>query len=179
MNFFETVSGRVTKAVDYVVEKNRKAALINRIRIVIKNERENEARAYVALGKYYFQNLRDAQNEETESLCSAVEAADKRIKKAFDKLDELTAEEGFEDDTCSDCTDDCDYCPCGCSEESSPKSTDVPAPEPEDEIAPVDFPLHFPIVDKANDRDYASEEAADEAAEEAADDEENTQPELD
>jgi len=57
MNFFENVTGRVTKAVDYVVEKNRKAALINRIRIVIKNERENEARAYVALGKYYFQNL--------------------------------------------------------------------------------------------------------------------------
>ncbi|MGX8701215.1 hypothetical protein [Caproiciproducens sp.] len=175
MNFFETVTGRVTKAVDYVVEKNRKAALINRIRIVIKNERENEARAYVALGKYYFQNLRDAQNEETEPLCKAVEAADRRIKKAFDKLDELTADEEYEDDACTDCTDDCDYCPCGCSGEPGAESADVPAPEPEDEIAPADFPLHFPIVDKANDRDDASEEAA----EEAADDEDEVQPTLD
>jgi len=84
MSFLNTVSGRITKAVDYIVEKNRKSALINRIRIVIKNERENEARAYVALGKYYFQNMRDPFNEETEKLCKSIENSDQRIKKAFD-----------------------------------------------------------------------------------------------
>ncbi len=176
MNFFDTVSSRVTKAVDYVVEKNRKAALINRIRIVIKNERENEARAYVALGKYYFQNMRDEQNEETEKLCKAVESAGQRMKKAFDKLDEITASEDCEDDACTDCTDDCDYCPCGCPVEPDAETDGSPEPDPDldDEIAPDDFPLHFPIVDKANDRQDASEEAAEEAA-----DDDETQPTLD
>ena len=73
MNLFESVSSNVTKAVGFVVEKNRKAAIMNRLRIVIKNERENEARAYVALGKYYYEHLRDSQNEETEHLCRAVD----------------------------------------------------------------------------------------------------------
>ena len=78
MNFFTNVTSNVTKAVDFVVEKNRKAALVNRIRIVIKNERENAARSYVSLGKYYFDNLRDAQNEETEALCKSVEVSNQR-----------------------------------------------------------------------------------------------------
>ncbi len=160
MNLFNTVTDRVTKAVDYVVEKNRKAALVNRIRIVIKNERENEARAYVSLGKYYFENLRDAQNEETESLCKSVELADQRMKKAFEKLDEITASADEDEDACEDCIDDCDYCPC--YDENDMDNESGPVVE--------DFPLHFSIVDKANDSDTASDEAAAQADEEAADD---------
>ena len=38
MGIFSVIGNEVTKAVDYVVEKNRKAAMINRLRIVIKNE---------------------------------------------------------------------------------------------------------------------------------------------
>lgn len=110
MKIFDAMSGNITKAVDFVVEKNRKAALINRIRIVIKNERENEARAYVALGKYYYENLRDRQNEETEHLCRAVDFSDARIKKAFSKMDELTAPEGCDEDDCAQCGGDCGYC---------------------------------------------------------------------
>lgn len=132
MKFFDTVSGNLTKAVDFVVEKNRKAALINRIRIVIKNERENEARAYVALGKYYYEHLRDKENEETEHLCRAVDFSDGRIKKAFDKLDELTEPEGCEDGCGEGCEDGCaDCCSCGCGagEEAAPE--DEPEDEPE------------------------------------------------
>jgi len=93
MNFFETVSSNMTKAVDFVVEKNRKAAMMNRLRIVIKNERENESRAFAALGKYYYEHLRDSQTEETEHLCRAVDFSDRRIKKAFAKMDEIAAPE--------------------------------------------------------------------------------------
>ena len=49
MGIFSVIGNEVTKAVDYVVEKNRKAAMINRLRIVIKNERENTARAMLRL----------------------------------------------------------------------------------------------------------------------------------
>ncbi len=144
MNFFETVTGNVTKAVDYVVEKNRKAALINRIRIVIKNERENQARAYVALGKYYFRNLRDEQNEETERFCKAVEASEQRMKKAFNKLDEITAPAGCADDACADCS--------GCGEDCEMHSfyDDVEAKAEEDAInggLDDDVPPSYKIID--------------------------------
>lgn len=169
MNFFETVSSNVTKAVDYVVEKNRKAAIMNRIRIVIKNERENEARAYVALGKYYYEHLRDPQNEETEHLCRAVDFSDQRMKKAFAKLDELAAPEGCEDDACADCADDCDYCPYyEVNEEAEETSTAVPEVPDEEEDPTVSC-----IVDRANESRESVPDGAfvDEVAEEAASDE--------
>ncbi|WP_050696691.1 hypothetical protein [Anaeromassilibacillus senegalensis] len=111
MNIFNVIGSEVSKAVDYVVEKNRKTAMINRLRVVIKNERENTARAYVALGKYYMEHLRDANDEQAEQLCQAVEESERRMRKAFDKLDEITAPTEEEDDACADCNDDCDICP--------------------------------------------------------------------
>ena len=137
MNLFQTISGNVTKAVDFVVEKNRKAALINRIRIVIKNERDNESRAYVALGKYYYEHLRDTQNEETEHLCRAIDYSDKRMKKAFAKLDEMT-----EPDDCPDCSDDCDYCP---YYDETDETDGREAP-----VENADVPSNSSIIDKAN-----------------------------
>lgn len=110
MSLFHSVGSSVGRAVDYVLEKNRKTALINRIRIVIKNERENTARAYVALGKYYMEHLRDAENEQTEHLCKAVEESERRMKRAFNKLDEITAPVGAEADECEDCGGSCSTC---------------------------------------------------------------------
>lgn len=167
MNFFEGITSNVTKAVDFVVEKNRKAAIINRIRIVIKNERENEARAYVALGKYYYEHLRDPQNEETEHLCRAVDFSDRRMKKAFAKLDEITAPEGCEEDDCADCADDCDYCPYY-DEADDPQNGSA-----DDEITGETAPSESDIVNRANEEpDLAAPSAyADEVPEEAAEDE--------
>lgn len=162
MKFFDTVTGNLTKAVDFVVEKNRKAALINRIRIVIKNERENEARAYVALGKYYYENLRDKQEEDTEHLCRAIDFSDARIKKAFEKLDELTAPEGCdEDDDCTACGGDCGYCSYAAEE---PEDSPVKAEEEE-------APAVSSIVDKANGTAAPAGAYADAVEEEAAEDE--------
>jgi len=161
MNFFTNVTSNVTKAVDFVVEKNRKAALVNRIRIVIKNERENAARSYVSLGKYYFDNLRDAQNEETEALCKSVEVSNQRIKKAFQKLDEITTPEIDDDDACEDCSANCDCCLC--YDDSDEAKQNGPLTD--------DFDLDSSIIDKANDTGTASDEAAKEPDEEAAEDE--------
>lgn len=89
MDVFKNVADSVTKAVNFVVDKNRRAAMINRLKIVIRNEKEIEARAYIELGKYYYENLRDPSNGRTEPLCAAVENSDRRLKRAFSKLDEL------------------------------------------------------------------------------------------
>jgi hypothetical protein len=166
MKFFETMTDNVTKAVDFVVEKNRKAALINRIRIVIKNERENEARAYVALGKYYYEKLRDGKDEKTEPLCRSVDLSAAKIKKAFAKLDEITAPEG--------CGDDDEYAGCGdccCCTYEDEEPVGVHAAPDEEET-----PSASSIINKANETappadETDEKESEDRAGEEAAEDE--------
>lgn len=122
MNIFETISNGITKAVGFVADKNHKAALVNRLRIVIKNERENASRAYVALGKYYLENLRDPENELTERLCRSAEDSEARIRKAFAKLDEIASESAASQgaESCGDCSDDCGCCPYAAAEEITP-----------------------------------------------------------
>jgi hypothetical protein len=124
MNFLSNVGSGFSKAIDFVVEKNRRIALINRVKVVIRNEEENSQRAYVALGKYYYRNLRDEANSETEIFCSAIENANNRRDRALQKLDDLLApqeepeyDEDDEDEDedeygmCDECCDCCDsYC---------------------------------------------------------------------
>lgn len=80
--------------------------MINRLKIVIRNEKEIEARSYIELGKYYFENLRDASNERTEPLCAAAENADRRLKRAFAKLDEIMAPSGDQEEESGDGAED-------------------------------------------------------------------------
>jgi hypothetical protein len=98
MEIFKNVAGSVTKAVNFVVDQNRRAAMINRLKIVIRNEKEIEARSYIELGKYYYENMRDASDERTEPLCAAVDNADRRLKRAFLKLDEMMVPAGAEEE---------------------------------------------------------------------------------
>ncbi|MFU0832092.1 MAG: 14-3-3 domain-containing protein [Oscillospiraceae bacterium] len=98
MEVFKNVAESVTKAVNFVVDKNRKAAIINRLKIVIRNEKDIKARSLMELGKYYYENLRDPSNERTEPLCKAVDNADRRLKRAYMKLDEMMVPAGVDDD---------------------------------------------------------------------------------
>ena len=91
---FKTAGGAMQTAVDVVAEKNRKTALMNRLRTVIRCEEKAAERAYLALGRYYYHNLRDAANAETENYCVGIETAEKRIEDAMLKLEELNREEG-------------------------------------------------------------------------------------
>ena len=93
---FKTAGGAVQTAVDVVAEKNRKTALMNRLRTVIRCEEKAAERAYLALGRYYYHNLRDAANAETENYCVGIETAEKRIEDAMLKLEELNREETAE-----------------------------------------------------------------------------------
>ncbi|HCR43414.1 MAG TPA: hypothetical protein DIV41_02415 [Ruminococcaceae bacterium] len=93
MDLLKNIADSVTKAVDYVVDRNRKTAMINRLRIVIKNEKEKQLRAYAELGKYYYEHMRDKNNEETEKSCAVIENSSRRLSRAVTKLDEITASE--------------------------------------------------------------------------------------
>ena len=93
----KTAGGAVQDAVGVVAEKNRKNALANRLRTVIRCEEKAAERAYLALGRYYYHNLRDADNTVTEPHCINIEAAEQRIDAAVQKLEALCREEGEEE----------------------------------------------------------------------------------
>ena len=73
-----------------LAEKNRRAAQINRIRAVIRlTEKKTAEKEYIALGRYYYHNLRDKENAVTEPHCAALDQAEKALDAALDKLDRV------------------------------------------------------------------------------------------
>ena len=94
MRIFESVKGSVSGAINFVVDKNRKIALITKVKHVIREEENRANEAYIALGKYYFHNLRDEENNETAFYCAEIDRAERRLQRAEMKLEELTQYDG-------------------------------------------------------------------------------------
>lgn len=92
MTFFDTVKGTVNTAVDTIssvtqsfVEKNRTNAKLNRLRLVMKNESELMNRAYIALGKKYYEDAKKGKNdilEQEQKLFEVIDKSKARIAKA-------------------------------------------------------------------------------------------------
>lgn len=100
MALLETVKNSLNTAVDTIstithtlVEKNRTNAQLNRLRLVMKNESEMINRAYIALGKHYYETVRSekgfspAQNE--NELFEVIETSKTRIKKARERYSQI------------------------------------------------------------------------------------------
>lgn len=121
MRILQNIYQGFSSAVHLVVEKNRKNNLINRIKYVIRDEEMKANQAYIALGKYYFKNLRQENNEETEFYCKAVDHANHRIERALTKLDELTidAEDFFCDEDFESACEDLGFTSCENAQEAS------------------------------------------------------------
>ena len=82
MDLVEKFSLALSDSLDYLIDKNRKKAQLNRIEAVIKNETEILNRAYIALGKHYYKML-EGKAEETDvsQICDAIKSAKLRLKK--------------------------------------------------------------------------------------------------
>lgn len=91
-----TVKDTVNNAVDTIstvtntiIEKNRTNAQLNRLRLVMKNESEMMNRAYNALGKHYYESVKNGEeikpalNE--KELFEVIETSKARIKKARER----------------------------------------------------------------------------------------------
>ncbi|MCI5655574.1 MAG: hypothetical protein SOT80_08050 [Candidatus Pseudoruminococcus sp.] len=88
MNFLNTIGSGITQAIDTVVEKNRYIAYTNRLKFVIKSETETLNRAYSALGKHFYKDLKgDPESAEVQRLCKVIDVAQERLKKAQDRLE--------------------------------------------------------------------------------------------
>lgn len=88
MNILDTIGSGITQAIDTVVEKNRYIAYTNRLKFVIKSETETLNRAYSALGKHFYKDLKgDPESAEVQRLCRIIDIAQERLKKAQDRLE--------------------------------------------------------------------------------------------
>lgn len=92
MDIFKNIADALIGAKDMAVEKNRKAALINRLRNVISCEEKNCDRAYIALGRYYYHNLRDASNPMTEPYAVEIDISEEKIARTVEHLEKLYGE---------------------------------------------------------------------------------------
>lgn len=83
MNFIDRISITLSDSLDFVIDKNRQRAQLNRIDAIIKNETEILNRAYIALGKHYSRML-DGKEEEPDvsQICDTIRSAKLRLKKA-------------------------------------------------------------------------------------------------
>ncbi len=93
MGFFKNITSAMTDAKDYVVEKNKRSSLVGKLKASIKTEKSRADKAYIALGRYYFHNLRDEANADTEPFCVEISQAEMRIERAAMHLERIYKED--------------------------------------------------------------------------------------
>lgn len=92
MGFFNTVGKTLSEGFSRLEEKNRRSAYLNRIRAVLKREEKAAEREYIALGRYYYNNLRDQNDPVAEKHCAEMDQISRRIEAAIDRLEACYAE---------------------------------------------------------------------------------------
>lgn len=88
-NGVKLVSDAATDAASALIEKSRLRAKANRIRQIIKSDTSLRNQAYIELGRYYYENLRDNAQTEQEELCVVIDKTSLRINKASKKYVEM------------------------------------------------------------------------------------------
>lgn len=108
MKVLSIISNAVSDAVEYVVEKNTIQAQQNRLKMVMRNEANLTERSYIALGKYYYENMRGIDdNGQNEEYCVAIDNSKVRMKKAVDRYKSLIIQKQ-QASCCEDFEDVCD-----------------------------------------------------------------------
>lgn len=109
MELFKNIGRAVSEAASYLEAKNRRAARLNRIRTVIRCQQKAAEKEYLALGRYYYHNLRDQENAVTEPHCVSLDQIEQDLDKALDQLEKFYGEEeqesGREEVTLEDVTE--------------------------------------------------------------------------
>lgn len=145
MEFLKNIGKAVGEAANYLGEKNRRAARLSRIRTVIRCQEKAAEKEYLALGRYYYHNLRDKGNAVTEPHCDALDQIEEKLDNALDQLEKYY---GGEDDCQEEITldDVASYDQDPSVEESIPEEVSVEttpeetAEAPKAETAPAPAP---------------------------------------
>ena len=84
MNLLDKVGETISQSVDFIIDKNRQTAQLNRLKAIMQNESEALNNAYISLGKLYLGVLegKPASEADIALLRENVENAKLRLKKA-------------------------------------------------------------------------------------------------
>ena len=85
----EFVGETVSEIASSIAEKNRLRVQLNHIKGLIKADTATRDQAYIELGRYFYENLREGTTAENEAICTVIDAASDRISKASVKYVEL------------------------------------------------------------------------------------------
>lgn len=97
MSIFNTVSGVFGNAIDYVMEKNKSQAQINRLRLLMRKESQLMDNSYIALGKYYYNELRNKEiNDENEKICQTIDNSKVRMNNAREHCQQILEQQMME-----------------------------------------------------------------------------------
>lgn len=87
-----TARARARLAARQLKEKNRRAAAANRLRTVIRCQEKAAEKEYLALGRYYYNALRNPDNPIAEAHCLRLDQIQAQRDSALEKLEQLVHE---------------------------------------------------------------------------------------
>ena len=85
----EFVGETISEIAASVAEKNRLRTQLNHIKGLIKSDTATRDQAFIELGRYFYENMREGTSAENEAICAVIDAASDRISKASLKYVEL------------------------------------------------------------------------------------------
>lgn len=88
-NGVEFVSETFAEFAASVAEKNRLRMQLNYIKGLIRNDSATRDQAYIELGRYFYDNMREGASPENEAICAVIDSANDRIGTASVKYMEL------------------------------------------------------------------------------------------
>lgn len=79
----------VSELASIIAEKKRLRTQLNHIKKLIKTDSATRDQAYIELGRFFYENMRDGASPENEAICAVIDATSDRISKASLKYMEL------------------------------------------------------------------------------------------
>ena len=157
MAFLDSVKIGLTTAVDTVsgitqtlVEKNRVNAQLNRLRTIMRNECEMINRAYITLGKKYYENKMNNKTEacdNEEELFKIIENSKEQIRKARERYRKIVEMQTVESES-KYSVEDLEDITVACSNEDEYEEIPFKAEEKSEEIPQEETTADAEVADE-------------------------------
>ena len=121
MSISDVIGNKIKNAIETVAEYNRTQAELTRLRIILKGETEKLNRAYIELGKEYFNIIKDNESDEHKDLIDTIDSAKEKIEKTRERYRSVKESDAKKSDTCDDSEPCCDCTEQECCNEERPE----------------------------------------------------------
>lgn len=93
MSVYKDLKKALLSGLDVIADKTSTQAQKSRLVTVMKNEEKIANQAYIALGKYLYNSMREGVPEDVEQLCAVIDASKQRMSRAQDIYREVIRQE--------------------------------------------------------------------------------------